>query len=111
MTTPKESILPKKLMESFNYLKSSPLFNVSLTSKELFHSNFWAWMIESSGVDKVALCKVFFEDSFKGRTTKINKDKIIVEREKDNIDLHAGDDNGVLYGAFEVKSVLRTVIR
>jgi hypothetical protein len=29
-------------------LKKSPLFNLSLASKELFHSNFWAWLFEQT---------------------------------------------------------------
>ena len=29
---------------AYNYLKSSPLFTMSLSSKELFHSNFLAWL-------------------------------------------------------------------
>jgi len=29
-----------------SYLRSSPLFNLSLGSKELFHSNFLAWLFE-----------------------------------------------------------------
>lgn len=34
--------------ESINSLQNSPLFNVSLASKELFHSNFWAWCFEQN---------------------------------------------------------------
>lgn len=27
-------------------LKKNPIFAMSLSSKELFHSNFWAWLFE-----------------------------------------------------------------
>ena len=30
--------------EAINYLKTSPMFNLSLASKELFHSNFLYWL-------------------------------------------------------------------
>ncbi len=33
------------MKENIRILKSSPMFNVSLSSKELFHSNFIAWLI------------------------------------------------------------------
>ena len=36
----------QKFNESIEYLKTSPVFSMSLGSKELFHSNFWAWIIE-----------------------------------------------------------------
>lgn len=34
------------MKESINYLKKSPVFTMSLGSKELFHSNLWAWIID-----------------------------------------------------------------
>lgn len=33
--------------ENLNYLKESPMFQLSLTSKELFHSNFISWVISN----------------------------------------------------------------
>ncbi len=39
-------------------LKSNPVFNMSLHSKELFHSNFWAWLFEHN----VEYAKIFFPD-------------------------------------------------
>ena len=30
--------------KAINYLKTSPMFNLSLSSKELFHSNFLYWI-------------------------------------------------------------------
>jgi len=40
-----------KLKEIVKSLKQSPVFNMSLGSKELFHSNFIAWLIDSGAVD------------------------------------------------------------
>lgn len=45
----------KNLLEN---LESNPIFRMSLTSKELFHSNFWAWMIEAYP----ETLKVFYPD-------------------------------------------------
>lgn len=39
-------------------LKANPLFAMSLCSKELFHSNFWAWLIENDP----EYATVFFKD-------------------------------------------------
>ena len=44
--------------QSLDKLKQSPLFAISLSSKELFHSNFWAWLIEYNP----EYAKVFFDD-------------------------------------------------
>jgi hypothetical protein len=35
------------LISESDILKKSPLFNLSLSSKELFHSNFLAWLCEN----------------------------------------------------------------
>ncbi len=60
-------------------LKQSPMFNLSLSSKELFHSNFIDWLIT---IDKVAMSKLF--------TTLIKKEFEILQcnREKNNFDLY-----------------------
>jgi len=39
-------------------IKNNPLFYISLTSKELFHSNFWYWL---STLNKEATLKIFVE--------------------------------------------------
>ncbi len=39
-------------------LERNPIFNMSLHSKELFHSNFWAWLFERNS----AYAKIFFSD-------------------------------------------------
>lgn len=66
-------------------VKSSPIFNMSLSSKELFHSNFIAWLIETY---PIKMWKIFAD-----YTNLINQkeDFVIrmetIEREKENIDL------------------------
>ena len=43
--------------ELFENLKKNPILHMSLGSKELFHSNFWAWLFE---IDK-EFVKVFLK--------------------------------------------------
>lgn len=64
------------LEQSFKNLKQSPMFAISLSSKELFHSNFWAWLIEYNP----EYSKVFFDD------IDFNN-KLFVKREEKNRDL------------------------
>lgn len=66
----------KKIVDD---LKSSPLFNMSLSSKELFHSNFIAWIIEN--YPKLFYSKI--SDYFNFQDDEI----IEVRREQANIDL------------------------
>ena len=40
-----------KIEEAYKYLAKSPMFKLSLSSKELFHSNFLEWL---SNVDEKA---------------------------------------------------------
>ncbi len=44
--------------EKYSRIKKSPLFPMSLGSMELFHSNFWCWLME----ENKKYIKVFFED-------------------------------------------------
>jgi hypothetical protein len=37
----------REITNIIDTLKKSPLFNLSLTSRELFHSNFLAWLAET----------------------------------------------------------------
>lgn len=56
----------------FNELKKSPVFAISLSSKELFHSNFWAWLIEYNK----EFAKVFFNDiDYQNITTICREEK------------------------------------
>ena len=58
----------KNFKDEIGYLKNSPIYAMSLGSKELFHSNFWAWLMRK---DK-GFVKVFFN--------KID-DKLLPEKE------------------------------
>lgn len=46
--------------DNISFLKQSPVFSMSLGSKELFHSNFWAWIIEQE--EGRPFINVFFPD-------------------------------------------------
>lgn len=71
----------KKIEEMKEELKQSPIFAMSLSSKELFHSNFWAWLFERN----VEYIKIFFEDfEFDENVQKYNG---YVEREQKNRDI------------------------
>ncbi|WP_150466968.1 PD-(D/E)XK nuclease family protein [Francisella sp. SYW-9] len=61
-------------------LKKSPIFNMSLSSKELFHSNFIAWVLETYFEQ---LGKFFSEKLELSNSNKIEK----IQREKQNIDI------------------------
>ena len=66
-----------EILKTINKLSNNAMFNVSLTSRELFHTNFWAWMLRK--YPKV-FTPVFYPEYNK-------KDKIEVLREYKNIDL------------------------
>lgn len=75
-----------ELKKSIELLKKSPIFAMSLSSKELFHSNFWAWLI-SQDEDFI---KLFFP-SFK----KKNENPLWIGREWHNFDLAIYDTNKI----------------
>ena len=66
-----------EILKTINKLSNNAMFNVSLTSRELFHTNFWAWMLRK--YPKV-FTPVFYPEYNK-------KDKIEVLREYKNTDL------------------------
>lgn len=70
-------MLEYNIIEVLNELNKNAIFRLSLTSKELFHSNFWAWMIEKYPQKFTAV----FYSKYDGRT------KPEVFREKYNFDL------------------------
>lgn len=78
----------------FQYLKESPMFHFSLHAKELFHSNFLAWLGSDEELRPV----------FKAVMMGLGIDKAFIEswgdnfevlREKDNIDLVVKAPDGV----------------
>lgn len=70
-----------ELDQVLNELKSSPLFNLSLSSKELFHSNFLAWIGELYPVEVGKLFEAFLPH------LPTSSESIKVYRERHNIDL------------------------
>ncbi len=64
-------------------LKESPVFNMSLASKELFHSNFFAWLLESKKImGKDEFLRALFPEIPKGDLSACS-----VEREAKNLDI------------------------
>lgn len=59
------------LKQIFNELKQSPIFAISLSSKELFHSNFWAWLIDYNK----EYAKAFFNDIDYQNISKISREE------------------------------------
>lgn len=68
--------------EQLQRLNRSPLFAISLSGKELSHSNFWAWLLEQEVEGKHPFIEVFIPDFYQNGCTYIS-----VEREKNHIDL------------------------
>ena len=86
-------------------LKESPLFNLSLSSKELFHSNFLWWL--GSNERTFPLFKQVME-RFVGMALQWTFDNISVEREKKHIDLcvrNKADEKPLLILENKVKSI------
>lgn len=69
--------------EAINYLKISPMFNLSLSSKELFHSNFLYWIYTK---DKDVF-KQLIRDICEIETSSWLDNNWQVKREKENFDL------------------------
>jgi hypothetical protein len=90
MKTMKEEELAKDTDQIVSDLKKNGLFQMSLGSKELFHSNFLAWIFSYSEEDEhqKKFAVSFFEHLFKDRLVGKKIEKIKApEREKMNIDL------------------------
>ena len=77
-------------------LKNNPLFIMSLHSKELFHSNFWAWLFERN----VEYAKEFFPE-----LEMIDKDG--VKREEKNRDITIWSDGKAYVIENKLKSIPR----
>ena len=68
--------------EQVERLNRSPLFAISLSGKELSHSNFWAWLLEQEVEGKHPFIEVFIPDFYQKGCTFVS-----VEREKKHVDL------------------------
>ena len=71
-----------EIKNAFITLRSNMLFQVSLGSKELFHSNFLAWLFDSYKSLAHELFSPFMEGSF-----EFLSEGSFVDREKGNTDL------------------------
>jgi hypothetical protein len=87
-------------MKNIEILKKSPLFNLSLSSKELFHSNFIAWIVD---MYPEAFGKILCEKLEILNTN--SKLKTPVSREKLNIDLILEFENFKIIIENKVKSI------
>ena len=76
--------------EQLQRLNRSPLFAISLSGKELSHSNFWAWLLEQEVEGKHPFIEVFIPDFYQNGCTFIS-----VEREKKHVDLTITYENKV----------------
>jgi hypothetical protein len=76
------------LEQAIGALKSSPMFQLSLASKELFHSNFLAWLCESYPQEAGGIFAKFME------VPPTSYDRIRARREWKKIDLWLGFYNG-----------------
>ncbi|MCD1655960.1 hypothetical protein K7J14_14770 [Treponema zuelzerae] len=86
-------------MDKYEQIKRSPLFRVSLSSKELFHTNFISWALET---EEDNLNSQVFTILFKEKL----KTELIVEREKDNIDLRIKANGKIFIIENKVKDIL-----
>lgn len=87
--------------ETITELKKSPLFNLSLSSKELFHSNFIAWICENYQLEFGEILANNFTDKF----NFVDKKIISVQRETRNYDLTIEFNTTKIIVENKVKSV------
>ncbi|MFP4402629.1 MAG: PD-(D/E)XK nuclease family protein [Candidatus Nanoarchaeia archaeon] len=95
----------EKIDEIIKCLKENPLFNLSLASKELFHSNFIAWLIENNPYEfNRILSSIITHEKI---PNILIKDGIgVVERETRNKDLTIYlEDNKKIVIENKVKSI------
>lgn len=82
-----ENFMDKELSTIIKELKQNPLFAMSLGNKELFHSNFWAWIMElESETDKYREKNSFIYFFFDIQVDQFDS-RPIIEREKENRDI------------------------
>jgi len=89
-----------ELTKEIEILKNSPLFNLSLGSKELFHSNFLYWLANKYPHDTGRLFSKYLNNGSGDVSISIG------EREKENIDLYLNFKNDQkLFIENKVKSI------
>ena len=96
----------KEIEKIYDELKNSALFNLSLASKELFHSNFLYWMAQS---DRTSFPSII--SNLLGNTTLDWGNDWIVKREYKNFDLcvmrHGNGEEFLFVLENKVKSIPR----
>lgn len=79
--------MDNKLSTIIENLEKNPLFAMSLGNKELFHSNFWAWIMELEKENGKCRERTSFINFFFNVPSEQFDSKIIIEREKENRDI------------------------
>lgn len=109
LTKLKDNNMKKKttsiIEEQLQRLNRSPLFAISLSGKELSHSNFWAWLLEQEVERKHPFIEVFIPDFYQKGCTFVS-----VEREKKHVDLtitytNKANESEVLIIENKIKSI------
>lgn len=75
-------------------LISSPLFKLSMTNKELFHSNFIAWFGEEYPVLFCRVVNLLLDEKSKGWTEGLQEDNFEIRREHRHYDISVYDNSG-----------------
>lgn len=83
-------------MDYLKNLKANPIFAMSLSEKELFHSNFWAWLFERNK----KYIGIFFDEI-------IDIKEYTVEREQGNRDITVWTENG--HKAYVIENKLKSI--
>lgn len=86
--------IAKTTKTTIESLKNSPIFAMSLSSKELFHSNFWAWLMDQ---DSEFIECFFPSDDLSGE----NGIQILREKEHMDIQIVVGVDKYVIENKFK----------
>ena len=99
----------KNLNKIANELKNSPLFQLSLCSKELAHSNFWKWLIEFNSGDEEHPChpfvKIFIPDFY---DNEYEFEEVRREEKHRDLSIHYKDKEGN-FRCFVVENKLKSL--
>lgn len=99
--------MDKTVYEMIKELKDSPLYAMSLGSRELYHSNFWAWLIEYGETNKNKgegnpFLKIFLGEYYNEEYYAKTPD---IDREKEHRDLTITFDKDVFVIENKLKSI------
>lgn len=90
----------KTIDDSIESLKNSPIFAMSLSSKELFHSNFWTWLMEQDS----EFIKCFFpSDDLSG------ENGIRILREKEHMDIQIQIGRGRAIRKYVIENKFKSI--